>query len=190
MPLKKTHKRKKGTRYRGRNMGTHGTGARKNKRKSGNKGGVGLAGSGKRADHRKTWIIKHYGSDYFGKAGFTSKSTKKDKRQRINLQKIQYDLQKMVEKGVAQKQGTKYTIDLNDYKILGEGEIKEKVIINGKEASKTAMEKVKKAGGEIKLPEKKEAPKKASKEEKPKAQKEGKEKSDSKKKDSKSKKKE
>lgn len=155
MPLKKTHKRKKASRYHGRKMGTHGTGARKNKRKAGNKGGVGLAGSGKRADHKKTLIIKKYGNKYFGKSGVTSKSTERSKRNGINLQKIQYDLQGMIKKGIAQKQGTKYIVDLKRYKILGKGEIKDKLEINAKEASKSAIEKVKNAGGEIKLPVKK-----------------------------------
>ena len=40
-------------------------------------------------------------------------------------------------------------IDLKGYKILGDGNIKEKLKITASKASKSAMEKVKKAGGEI-----------------------------------------
>ena len=139
----KTHKRKKYSRMHGRNMGTAGTGSRKNKRKSGHKGGVGMAGSGKRADHKKTLITKKYGHSYFGKKGFTSIGTKRDKRDRINVGEIQNKY----------KSGE---IDLSNYKILGTGEIKNKYTIKALQASSSAIEKVKKAGGEIILPKKKE----------------------------------
>ena len=143
----KTHKRKKRSRYRGRGMGTHGTGARKNKRKSGHKGGKGMSGSGKRADHKKTRITKIYGHKYFGKKGITSIGTKRDTRKRINVQQIESNLE-----NYGKKKGDGFEVDLKDYKILGKGEIKNKLIIKAKEASKSAIEKVKKAGGEIILP--------------------------------------
>ena len=54
----RTKKTKKVKGQRGLGMGTHGSGARKNKRKSGNKGGCGMSGSGKRADHKKTLVQK------------------------------------------------------------------------------------------------------------------------------------
>lgn len=143
----KTKKRKKSTRMHGRKMGTHGTGARKNKRKSGHHGGRKMGGSGKRADHKKTLITKLYGHGYFGKQGITSKGTKRDIRKRINLQQIELGLEKY-----AKKKGDNFEIELKDYKILGKGEVKNKLIIKAKEASKSAIEKVKKAGGEIILP--------------------------------------
>ena len=147
----KTKKRKKSSRMKGRKMGTHGSGARKNKRNSGHKGGKGMSGSGKRADHKKTLITKKYGHGYFGKKGITSKKTQKDKRERINLGQIELNLEKH-----GKKIGDKWEIDLKNYKILGEGEINNKLIIKAKEASKSAREKVKKFGGEIILPKMKE----------------------------------
>lgn len=150
----KTHKRKKSSRQHGRGMGTHGTGFRKRQRHSGHKGGKGMAGSGKRADHKKTLITKLYGNDYFGKQGITSKKTKRDTRKRINLRQIELNLEKY-----GKKKGTSYEVDLSSYKILGEGEVKNKLIIKAKEASKSAIDKVKKAGGEIQLPTKKEVDK-------------------------------
>ncbi len=143
--MQKTHKRKKSTRYHGRKMGTCGTGARKNRRDSGNQGGKGMSGSGKRADHKKTLITKKFGHGYFGKKGFTSNGIRKDKKDKINLNDI------------SEKYGeVKGEIDLSDYKILGTGEINKKIVIRAKEASKSAIEKVEKAGGKIILPEKKE----------------------------------
>lgn len=140
----KTKKRKKSSRMHGRKMGTHGGGARKNRKKTGHKGGKGMSGSGKRADHKKTLITKLYGHDYFGKQGITSRKTERDKRRRINLGTIEKNLDtygKKTTKG--------WEVDLPKYKILGEGEIKNKLIIKAKGASKSALDKVKKAGGEI-----------------------------------------
>ncbi len=147
MKLKKT-KKVKG--MHGQNMGTHGTGARKNKRKSGHKGGAGMSGSGKRADHKKTLVLKLYGHKYFGKQGITSRGTKRDTRLRINLRNIQLNLGKY-----GKKNKDIWEINLKNYKILGTGEVKEKMKITCFEASKSAIEKVKKASGEIKVKEKK-----------------------------------
>ena len=47
-------------------------------------------------------------------------------------------------------------IDLSGYKILGNGEVKSKLIIKASEASASAVEKVNAKGGEIILPKKKE----------------------------------
>ena len=147
MKLKKS-KRSQG--MRGRGMGTHGSGARKNKRKSGHKGGIGMSGSGKRADHKKTSILNKHGHNYFGKKGFTSVGTKRDTRQRINLLTIQNNLEKY-----GKKNKDIWEIKLEKHKILGTGEVKFKMVISCLEASKSAIEKVKKAGGEIKIKEKK-----------------------------------
>jgi len=144
--MKKTHKRKKYSRMHGRKMGTAGHGARKKHRSAGNQGGKGMSGTGKRAGHKKTLIGALYGSSYFGKQGITSKKTQKDKRKRINLQQINENL---INFGKKTQKG--WEIDLSQYKILGEGEIKEKLIIKAKEASNSALEKVKKAGGEIQI---------------------------------------
>ncbi len=150
MALKRTHKRKKVSRMHGRNMGSHGWGARKKHKKSGHRGGTGMAGSGKRADQKKTLITKLYGNAYFGKQGVTSRKTKRDTRQRINLEQIEKNLEKY-----GKKNAKGWEINLEKYKILGKGEIHEKLIIKALEASKSALEKVKKAGGEIILPAKK-----------------------------------
>ncbi len=128
----------------GHGMGTHGTGARKRKRKSGHRGGKGMSGSGKRADQKKTLVTKLYGHKYFGKQGITSRGTKRDIRQRINLSQIELNLKKY-----GKQVGDKWEINLAKYKILGTGEVANKLMIKCLEASKSAIEKVKKAGGEI-----------------------------------------
>lgn len=147
----KTKKRTKSSRMHGHGRGTHGRGARKMGKGKGQRGGKGLSGTGKRADHKKTLITKLYGHSYFGKQGITSRKTQKDKRQRINLGQIQNNI---AQYGKKTPQG--WEINLKGYKILSSGEVKDKLIIVAKEASKKAMEKVKKAGGEIRLPQTKE----------------------------------
>jgi len=145
----KTHKRKKYTRMHGRGRGTAGTGGRKNQRKSGHKGGVGMAGTGKRADHKKTLMNNLYGNDYFGKQGITSRGTERDTRQRINIGEIQANLENFVAKGIVKKTKEGYEVKLEEYKILGNGIVKDKFIVTALEASKSAVEKIEKAGGKV-----------------------------------------
>lgn len=140
----KTIKRKKVSRMHGRKMGTHGWGARKKHKKTGHRGGKGMSGSGKRADHKKTLINKLYGHGYFGKKGITSRGSARDTRLRINLAQIQNNLETY-----GRKTTKGWEISLPKYKILGTGEVTEKLIITCLEASKSAIEKVQKAGGEI-----------------------------------------
>jgi len=132
-------KRKKFSRMRGTR--THGWAMKKHKGK-GNRGGVGMSGTGKRADQKKTLINKLYKNKYFGKSGITSRKTQKIKKYTINLQDIE-------KKFPNQKE-----ISLEKYKILGQGEINSKLIIKAGSASKSAIEKIKKLGGNIILPEK------------------------------------
>jgi len=148
MPTK-THRRKKVSRMHGRKMGSHGWGSRKKHKKSGHRGGTGMAGTGKRGDTKITLITKLYGNEYFGKQGITSRKTKRDTRQRINLQQIEKNLEKY-----GKKTAKGWEINLEKYKILGEGEVKEKLFIKALEASESALKKVQKAGGQIILPKK------------------------------------
>ena len=129
MRLKKRNKR---SRARGdRTLGY----AMKKHKGSGNRGGKGMAGTGKRADHRKSWVIKNQ-FPYFGKQGMTSRSTKKKVNKVINLWQI-------AEK---YKSGE---LKLLDCTILGDGEISGKYIITAKSVSKSAREKIEKAGGKV-----------------------------------------
>jgi ribosomal protein L15 len=103
-----------------------------------------MSGTGKRADHKKTLILNLYGNSYFGKQGVTSRGTARDTRQRINLFTIEKNLQTF-----GKKVGDKWEINLENYKILGTGEVKNKLVIKCLEASQSAVDKVKSAGGQI-----------------------------------------
>ena len=141
-------KRKKAGRYRGSQ--THGGGAKKKRRGAGNRGGRGMAGSGKRADQKKPTILKLYGSSYFGKRGFSSKNKKKIKA--ISIQTIENKLYNWLKNGILKKEGNVISIRLGDFgynKLLGKGRLKNKFNIEVEYASKKAIEKIEKSGGKI-----------------------------------------
>lgn len=147
MSMRRTKKRRKSSRDKGTKT-VHG-GARKKRKKSGHKSGVGLSGSGKRADHKKTFITKVYGHGYFGKQGITSKKTKRDIRKRLNVGEISLNMDSLIKKGLAKKGKNGIEIDLSEYKILGNGEVDTAVIIKAESASKSALKKIEKAGGKV-----------------------------------------
>ena len=139
-------KRKKATRFRGTH--THGRGFKKKARGSGHQGGKGMAGTGKRADQKKTLIL-NLPYDYFRKDKALRRKTQ-EKLRIINIKKILENLQSFVKNKIAEESKDSIKINLKGYKILGEsGEIKKKLIINASAASKSAIDRVKKAGGEI-----------------------------------------
>jgi len=149
----KTKKKKKSKGQRGNTR--HGHGARKKWKSSGHKGGKGMSGSGKRADHKKSLVIKLYGNNYFGKQGVTSRGTKKDRGKVMNLRDIETNFDSLMK-----KHGKGNELDLSEYKILGEGELTKKITIKALAFSDSAKEKIKKAGGEIILAVNKESQKK------------------------------
>ncbi len=142
-------KRSKSSRYRG--FQTHGWGAKKKHRGSGNRGGFGNAGTGKRADQKKTAIWKE---KYFGKSGFIMHGQKTE-ISAINIQDLQKNLDKMVSEKKIKKESDKFIIDLNSLgynKLLGKGIAKSKMHITADFASAGAIEKIEQAGGKVILP--------------------------------------
>ena len=140
-------KRKRSSRFRGSH--THGKGFMKKARGSGHRGGFGMAGTGKRADHKKTWVL-NLPYEYFGGSPMNPKPRRYEI---INIE----DIEKIA--------NGKKDVDLSKYKILGRGEIKIPLKIKATNVSKSAREKIEKVGGEIILPEKKEEIKKVEKKE-------------------------
>lgn len=147
------HKRKKASRYRGST--THGCGSMKKRRGAGNRGGRGMAGTGKRADTKKPKIWKN--KKYFGRHGFKRHGQVK-KIKAVNIDDIENNIDKLVAAKLATKEKDKYVIDLNKAgynKLLGKGKIKNKYKITVDGASKKAVDKIKKLGGEVIVKEKK-----------------------------------
>ena len=160
----KIKKKKKSRRYRGSQ--THGRGAKERTRGYGSRGGKGMAGTGKRADQKKTLILVKYGKKYFGK----DKALRRGKRKEVEsiaLENIVNNINSLIKRGIAKENKGFYEIDLKKYKIIGNGKIDMKLRINALAASKGAQKAVKKAGGEIILSEpKRRELKKVEKEEK------------------------
>ena len=130
-------KRKKNSRQRGSK--THGWGAMKKHRGAGNRGGRGMAGSGKRADQRKPSIIKDYGGleNYFGRHGFKRPQSIITKIKTIN---------------VGDLKGSQKEINLHEQgyeKLLGKGAVSKSYTIKINSFSKKAKEKIEKSGGQI-----------------------------------------
>ncbi len=140
------NQRKKNTRQRAKT--THGWGSMKKHRGKGNKGGAGMAGTGKRGDAKKPSIWKR---KYFGKFGFKKKGQAAD----VNALTL-YQLNEKIEQLVAQDKVTKkedtFIIDLNSFgynKLLGSGVMSKKVNVTVDSASESAKSKINKAGGEV-----------------------------------------
>ncbi len=141
----KTKRRRKHVRHPGSK--THGRGRKNRTRGSGNRGGVGMSGTGKRGDQKKTLVIKLYGNDYFGKDKTLRRGTH-HRIEAISLGAIVKQLKTMLKDGRAKDEKGSYTIQLKECKIIGDS-VGIKLIIHARSASKGAIEAVKKAGGEI-----------------------------------------
>lgn len=139
-------KRNKRSRLRGRR--TCGWGSRKKHRGKGSRGGRGMAGTGKRAGQKLTFVHRYY-ERYFGKGGFSS--LKKEKLKVINLRDISKNMEKFLADGIAKKTAGGIEINLKGYKILSGGNAAEKLIISASSASEKSKEKIEKAGGKINL---------------------------------------
>ena len=128
---------------------THGFGSMKKNRGAGNRGGRGMAGSGKKADQKKPVVWKN--KKYFGKHGFKKKGQKID-IVTINIQFLEGKLDAFEKEGKVSKAGDVYSIDLEKVgynKLLGSGKATKKMKITVPYASKGSIEKIKGAGGEV-----------------------------------------
>ena len=138
------NKRKKVSRLRG--SMTHGWGSKKKHRGSGNRGGKGMAGSGKRSDSKKPSIWKE---KYFGKYGFVSKNTADIKE--VNINYLEENIFKLSNE-IVNKENDLFSIDLKKLgfnKLLSTGKVTNKYKIKVTYASKKAIEKIKSNGGDV-----------------------------------------
>ena len=132
---------------------THGGGSKKKRRGAGNRGGRGLAGTGKRGDGKKP-LIWH--TDYFGKYGFKKKNAASIKV--INIEELCKSINNLLDKGLVEKKGDNYNVDLKKVgydKLLGKGKVSDKLAIKARFASENAVKKVEAAGGSVTLSEEK-----------------------------------
>ncbi|MEK6922388.1 MAG: uL15 family ribosomal protein [Nanoarchaeota archaeon] len=130
------NKRKRLVRFRGSK--THGWGSMKKHRGAGNRGGRGMAGSGKRGDQKKPTIIKEFGyKNYFGRHGFKRPQKILKEIRVINVGDLNYE-----------KKDVNLT-EIGYDKLLGKGKPDKGYNVIIKSFSTLAKEKIEKAGGSI-----------------------------------------
>ena len=139
-------RKKKSRSYRG--YRTHGYGSIGQHRKSGSKGGVGLAGFHK---HRWSWVVKYF-PDWYGKHGFTRPPNIKEEYNTINVGELAELIKELASSGKLTKDRGYYVIDLSTLginKLLGRGRIDFKVKVTVYAATERAINKIEEAGGKV-----------------------------------------
>ena len=118
-------------------------------RGKGKRGGSGMAGLGK---HRWIWMVK-YMPDHYGSYGFVHHgATRKVKS--INVGDVDRDAEKIINSGVAIREGEKIKVNLTEMGygvLLGGGQVGKPFIIKIDKATEKAIQKIKDAGGEVEL---------------------------------------
>ena len=133
------HKLRKTRKMRGSR--THGYGRIGQHRDAGSKGQRKVG----RHKHLWSYVVTHE-PDYFGKHGFTSPQSLKRKENTINIKQLnELSTQTASEKG---KTNVNLT-SLGYTKLLGTGKITKPLIVSVPSCSKSAEEKIKKAGGQV-----------------------------------------
>ncbi len=126
---------------------THGRG-KKAGRGAGLRGGRGNAGL-----HKHKWIsVIKYDPDHFGRHGFKRPQSVVRDKVTMNLSEVEQSLQALAKDGYAEHKDGKWTVDLAKLgvdKLLGSGRMTTPVTIKVPEASASAEEKLKKAGGTL-----------------------------------------
>jgi large subunit ribosomal protein L15 len=99
--------------------------------------------------HKAKWsYVQRYDPDYFGKTGFTSPKSLRQKVAIINVGRLDI----IAEKIAREKQEDRYVVDLKELgftKLLGSGKVTKPLVVKISSFSKSADEKIKKAGGQI-----------------------------------------
>ena len=133
-------KRDKRSRLRGRNTCGYG---KKKHRGSGSKGGKGMAGTGKKAGQKITYLLK-YMPGYLGRRkGFVSIPQKKQNKLKvINLDEINKKIDKFRQDGILKGN----ELNLEGYKVLGAGKLMHKLTIKASKFSENAKQKIESSG--------------------------------------------
>jgi large subunit ribosomal protein L15 len=109
----------------------------------------GSKGFRKSGRHKRGWSwVQRYEPDYFGKNGFTSPQSL---RQRVNVINVGR-LDEIVEKVSVKKEEGKLFVDLETLgftKLLGTGKITKPLTVKVASCSKSAVEKINEAGGQV-----------------------------------------
>lgn len=109
----------------------------------------GSKGYRKSGRHKKGWSwVQRYDPDYYGKNGFTSP---KSLRQKVNVMNVG-TLDQMADRATVEKEKGKLFVDLESLgftKLLGSGKVTKALSVKVASCSKSAAEKIKEAGGQV-----------------------------------------
>lgn len=125
---------------------TQGRGSHRKNRHSGNKGGIGQAGS-----HKHHWLKTQQADPlHFGKHGFKRPSNLKEEVETINVGELDEHSEELLEEGLAEKEEDKIVIDaseLNFDKVLGSGQVTKPLKVIADNFSESAKKKLEESGG-------------------------------------------
>ena len=129
---------------------TCGGGNPKKRRGGGHRGGRGLAGSGKSKKTKADFVRIHF-PDHIGRRGFKRPPKVLHKKETINVQELDQNIDAYVQQGVAQKKGDTIFIDVGKLgisKVLGTGKVTQKLDVTAPKFSGSAVAKIEEMGGE------------------------------------------
>ncbi|MEM0016978.1 MAG: uL15m family ribosomal protein [Candidatus Korarchaeum sp.] len=142
-------RRKRSRKMRGSRL--HGYGLQRQHRRSGRRGGFGMAGTKK---HLWTWVTAHE-PDYFGRGrrGFKRPRAVTREVRSINLSEVDEMLPELISSGIARElEDGRLELDLSELgydKLLGRGGISRPVVIKVSSASRHAISKLESIGGSV-----------------------------------------
>lgn len=140
-------KRKKIRKLRGSR--TCGGGNAKKRRGAGNRGGRGLAGSGKNKKTKADWVRQNL-PGHLGKRGFKRPQAVISEDIIMNVQELEERIDQYIQEGVATKKGDTISVNVEDVgitKVLGGGRVTKKLNVTAPAFSDSAVKKIEAAGG-------------------------------------------
>jgi large subunit ribosomal protein L15 len=140
--MKRRIKRIRGTR-------TCGGGSHKKRRGKGSRGGIGHAGA---YDHHVVWSLQR--GIVKGKNASSPYSYARSEDNTMNVGELEEMLEELLKAGKAEERGDGIYLDVDELgiqKVLGKGNITKKLALKTKKISKTAQEKIERAGGTVEV---------------------------------------
>ncbi|ACB40230.1 uL15m family ribosomal protein [Pyrobaculum neutrophilum] len=145
---------KRAVKYR-RGSRTHGWGRVGQHRKSGGSGGKGMVGF-----HKHKWsLVMKYGESgtgwpFYGKHGFKQPQAISIEWRPINVGTLAEVVRGLKREGRVKEEGGRYVVNLVELgfnKLLGGGDVDLPIVVYTPAASRSAVEKIEKAGGEVRI---------------------------------------
>jgi len=115
-------------------------------------------GSGQRGErrvgrHKHLWsYVLRYEPDYFGKKGFVSPKSLHKEDKVINVGQLEDLIEKLLTEEKLETKNGKIFLDLKEFgytKLLGMGKITKPVLVKVPTCSKSALQKIESAGGQV-----------------------------------------